>query len=474
MVPAVDRRAAIRELWLRGDLKYKLRLHQLLIYAFISNPALVRVVVNCARRFGKTFTVLLYCFEQCIKNPGYVIRYAAPTEKQLRKILLPNSKQILKDCPDDLRPEWVAQDSMFRFPNGSELHLSGTDKDNVEKLRGQGADLVICDEAGSMSDLRYVALDVLLPQTLETDGRMILISTPPVTPAHPFFRMAMEAKLDDSYLVQTINDNTFLTPERRARYMKASGGEKSTTWRREYLCQFVVDETKAVCPEFDEAAQAEIVKEWSEPSHFFPLISLDVGYHPDPAFALAGYFDFMSAKLVIVDERRLPRARTDQIAANVAQMEKDRFGVRPVFLRKTDVDHRLIADMAAQHKLFFSPTAKDDKEAQVNLLRRWVNDRKIVIHPRCRHLIHQLSTTIWNEDRDEFSRTDEGDGEGLDHGDGVDALLYMLRNAPVTKNPFPAPMYDPVTQFFWPSMNRAEKSDTATVLERTFSPKWRH
>lgn len=455
----VDRFAAIRELWVRGDLKYKLRLHQLLIYAFISNPALVRVVINCARRFGKSFTVLLYCFEQCIKNPGYIVRYAAPTEKQLRKIILPNAKQILKDCPDDLRPVWNNQDSMFRFPNGSEVHLAGTDKDNVEKLRGQGADLVICDEAGSMADLRYVALDVLLPQTLETDGRMVLISTPPITTAHEFYKMSQEAKMDDSYLVQTIHDNTWLTPERKLRYIKASGGIESTTWRREYLCQFVVDEKRAVCPEFDAAAELAIVRAVPLPSHFFPLVSMDLGYHPDPSHALYGYYDFMQAALVILDESYMPRFRTDQIAAEVKLKEKSVFADREVYLRKTDVDHRLIADMAAQHQLYFSATAKDDKEAQVNMLRRWVNDRKIIIHPRCKHLIHQLSTTIWNDARDEFVRTDEG------HGDGVDALLYMLRNAPVGRNPFPPEMYDVFTQFIPEGLDQRQLNESAKAIE---------
>lgn len=463
------RAAALRELWVRGDLFHKLRPHQHKIYQYISNPDLVRVVVNCSRRFGKTFAVLLYCVERCIKKPGCVIRYAAPTEKSLRKITKPTMREILKDCPDDLKPVWNNQESCWEFPNGAELHVAGTDKDNAEKLRGQGADFVILDEAGSMQDLKYIANDILLPQTLETEGRMIVISTPPITPAHDFYYMAMEAKLDDSYLVQTVNENTHISEKLKQRYIRASGGVNSTTWRREWLCEFVVDEKRAVLPEFDLATEALLVREWERPMYFLPLVSLDVGYK-DPTFILYGYYDFLQAKLILEDESYIVRARTDQIASACKETEYRLWMMRPVYSRKTDVDHRLIADMATEHALYFSPTAKDDKEAQVNQLRRWIQDGKIIINPKCKHLIHHLKTTIWNLQRTEFERNEEG------HGDGVDALLYMLRNAPVSVNPFPAfdPSVTPYTHVIPPEVE-VRRDENARVLEQCFGlTPWRN
>jgi len=422
--------ALIRLAWLKGNLGYKLRDHQRKLYAFIQVDEAIRRVINCARRFGKTFAICLYCTEQCIKRPGCIIRYAAPTEKQVRKVVRPNMRTILKDCPDDLRPVWNNQDSAYYFPNGSEWHFAGTEKENVEKLRGQGADIVVLDEAGSMGDMEYVANDVLLPQTIDNEGRMIVISTPPITPGHPYVKMANEAELTGDYLKQTVVDNTWMSDIMKAKYMKASGGAESTAWRREYMCEFVVDALRAVIPEFDLLTECTIVKTSVRPEFFEPLVSCDVGY-ADPTFVLYGYYDFMQAKLIIEDENYLPRARTDEIAKVVKATEARLWGMRPVYMRKTDVDHRLIADMSSQFGLLFTPTAKDDKEAQVNQLRMWIRDYRVVINPRCKHLIFQLKTTIWDISRKEFDRTDEG------HGDGVDALIYMLRNAPVRRNPYP-------------------------------------
>jgi len=456
------RKEAVRFLWLQGDLTYKLRPHQRPLYDFISYTGSVRRVCNCCRRFGKTFCICLYCSEFAIRHPGVIIRYAAPTEKQVRKIVRPVMRTIFQDCPDDLRPFWNNQDSAYYFSNGSEWHFAGTEKENVEKLRGQGAHLVILDEAGSMSDVSYVANDVLLPQTIETEGRMLVISTPPVTPGHKYVTMAMEAQVDGDYLMQNVNDNTHMSQRQKDKLCRASGGAKSTAWRREYLCEFVVDESRAVVPEFDLAAEAVAVRRAVVPAYFDPLVSCDVGYE-DPTFILYGYYDFLAAKLVVQAESRIPRARTDQIAAEVKLKESLLWSNRKVFMRKTDVDHRLIADMAMQYQLTFTATAKDDKEAQVNMLRMWIRDGRVLIDPSCRHLIFQLKTTIWDVARKEFDRTDEG------HGDGVDALIYMLRNAPIRRNPYPV-LPDWVTPFshVMPPGCDTRGDANAEVIERTF------
>lgn len=470
-----EQQKTIAALWYRGNLKYKLRDHQFPLYNFLSelfrlgwkpgdDRESIRRVLNCARRFGKTFTTCLLIVELCIKYPGFIVRYAAPTEKALRKIIKPNLRVILKDCPKELRPVWNNSDSCFIFPkSGAEFHLSGTDKDNAEKLRGTGADLAVADEAGSMPQLHYITHDILLPQTLDNKGAMIVISTPPPTPGHEFANLCMEAMADGDYLIQTINDNSYIDEVTKAKYCKASGGPNSTTWRREYLCEFVVDQSLAVVPEFDAEAQIRLVKEWERPKYFYPGLSLDVGYF-DSTFVIFGYYDFLAAKAIIEDELVIKRARTDEIANGIKAKETALYVGREMYFRKTDIDHRLIADMAANHKLALSPTAKDDKEAQVNMIREWIKSDRIIIHPRCVNLIAQLRSAIWNNKRTEFERIGN-----FGHFDGVDALCYFLRNLPIHLNPYPAwdPNVNPVTHFI-PKEYGVRETENSHALESAF------
>lgn len=475
--------ADVARLWEVGRLRYKLREHQETLHAFISDwrGDEARKVVKCARRFGKSFGLCLYATEFALRNPGCQIRFAAPTEKALRKIVRPNMRVILSDCPEHLRPRWNTQDSCYVFPNGSEWHLAGTDKDNVEKLRGTGTDLAIIDEAGFHDDLEYVVDDVLTPQLLDNGGRLVMISTPPRSPAHPFAaRFCPEAAAEESLFVRTIRDNTHLKPHEVERYVKALGGWDSLATRRELLCEDVIDEESAVVPEFN-AHEAAIVQEPQVPTHFYPLVAMDVGF-ADWHAILFGFWDFLAAKLVVQDEVFLRRARTDEIAAAILAKEAelwpwaarelkrdDASGLydfepwrtdRLATLRFSDVDLRLIRDLDEIHGLKFAPTAKDDREAQINELRMFVKAERIVIAPRCKMLIRHLKTATWNKARTDFERT-KADG----HFDGVPAIVYKLRNAPRAKNPFPPKVHGPDVMV----RNKAEAmSATARTLISAF------
>ena len=149
-----EREDALRQAWEEGTLDWKLRPHQTPLYNFVSDSdnttskSLLKKMAKCARRFGKTFTVLTHINELAARFPGIRMRYAAPTEKSLKSYVKPNMRIILNDCPTDLKPKFLPHESMYTWPNGSELWLAGTDKEHAEKLRGPGTDLGVVDEAG--------------------------------------------------------------------------------------------------------------------------------------------------------------------------------------------------------------------------------------------------------------------------------------------------------------------------------------
>ena len=422
--------------WRNGYLSWKLRHHQKPLYSTLETTDALLLAIRCARRFGKTLTVLLWLIEQSLKRPGLIVRYAAPTEKSLRKYVQPNLRVLLSDCPADLLPRWVTQESMYFWPNGSEWHLAGTDKEHVEKLRGPRTDIAVCDEAGSIDRLKYVVNDVLMPSTLDAvpEGRLLIISTPPITPDHDFTAICAEAKADDHLVQFTVNDNTWLTsrPALLEKYAKAMGGIDSSTWKREMLCQDVVDESIAICPEFTPEVEAKIVVAQERPPFWQAYEAMDPGFSPSHTGILFGYYDFAAGRLVIEDEVELKQMRTDQLATTLKVREMNLWGTAPVPHRWSDIEPLLLADLQALHGVSFSATNKDHLETMVNKVRIWVKQDRLRIHPRCSSLAAQLRVGIFNKGRTEFEWSAR-----FGHYDLLAALVYMVRNCPEHINPYP-------------------------------------
>jgi len=239
------------ELWRRGELRWKLKPVQLRIYQAFWSSTSLKYVVNCARRLGKSYALCVIALEFALKKPGAQIRFAAPTQKALKKIIRPLFKKICKDAPADCRPTFNTQDGVYLFPNGSEIHIAGANAGHAESLRGTEADLCLVDEAGFIDDLEYLIQDILLPQMMTTNGRLMMSSTPPRTPAHDFKTFVEEAEKAGAYSTFTIHEAGY-DPAVIAKWCRESGGETSSTWQREFLCLFVVDKDSAIVPEWDD------------------------------------------------------------------------------------------------------------------------------------------------------------------------------------------------------------------------------
>lgn len=434
--------------WRSGVLDWKLDANQRGIYDQFHASGGRRFVLNCARRLGKSFLLCLISIERCMRHPGSYVRFAAPTAKQCKTIVLPLCRKILADCPADLVPEFVAQDLVLYFPNGSELHIAGCDSGNAERLRGTEAHLAIVDEAGSVSDLEYVVQDILLPQTLTTDGRILLASTPPRTPEHPFVkRYVTDAVAQGSYAHRTIFHNPRLRPHQIREYQAESGGAHTTTWKREYLAEIIIDETRAVLPEFT-YFRDRIVAEVPRPSHFDAYVSMDVGFL-DLTVVLFAYWDFLETRLVVEDEVAIRRMTTTDLAEAIRKKEEELWGSQAPVRRVSDTDLIVINDLTKLHKLKFIPTRKDEKEAQVNQTRLMLgaDPPKIVVHPRCRTLIAHGLAAVWNDARTAFERIgDNSLDQEIHHFDAVDALVYLVRNLNRNRNPYPHPLADVTAQ----------------------------
>lgn len=470
--PRFTREEFIYEFWERGELFYKLHPYQHVLYNSlwdaIRNPACLKYVLKCSRRFGKSTVLCLIALEYAQRFPESQMRFAAPTAKALKKITMPLFKMLVKDCPPKFKPEYKIQEQMWQFPNGSEIHMAGTDNGNAESLRGTTSNLNLIDEAGFATDLDYVVQDILIPQTLTTGGKTLLASTPPRTPAHDFTEIARECALAGFQTNLTIHDNSSISNETKELYCKEAGGPTSTTWRREYLCEDVVDEDLAIIPEWTDALIEDVPKD----EHYFyyhKYVGMDLG-RVDNTELVFGTYLFKAATLYIEDELCMHGSKWTTLTLKdaISKKEKDLWQETKPFRRISDNNNpHLINDLSSLHNLWFIETDKEHLEAMVNEVRMLVASGNLKVHPRCTRLIGCLKHGIWDEKRKAFDRS-----KALGHFDSLAALIYLVRNLSKHSNPIPITHgHENHRSWLGNVKNQMNTSHNARVLGEAFKPK---
>lgn len=389
----------------------------------------------------------LIAIEAALQNNNYHIHFGAPYQNALRDFVLPIFRQILEDCPEDLRPTWKQLESKWVFPNGSYIKLCGANNGQFDNLRGNKSDLFILDEAAQIDKVEDVINSVALPQLLSSKNpnkKIILPSTPPTTPDHPFKKYAENAKAIGAYSHFTIYDAGYPAEEIEA-MAKEVGGKESTTFRREFLAEFVVDAALHIIPEWDKKYVQEVKKD--DYFQFWTIVEgLDIGYRDFTAWLL-GYYNFNTGQLVIEYEYAVKENdfTTEVLAQSIKGLEEDYQKTNKSRIRRISDNNNLnlIADLSKLHKLPFAPISKNTgsgtdrkgKEWMVSQTRKWINDGKLVIHPRCKMLIASLEFGIWKAGHSEFARSEE-----LGHYDFIDALIYLIAGLlPSIRNINPVP-----------------------------------
>lgn len=453
--PAEFRRQARHVCWRAGDLSYALHAVQLRGRALVHDATsrnVRRVVWNWGRRLGKSHAAIVLALETALRTPGARIPYAAPTQKMVEEFVHPIFTELADQAPADVRPalvsgEWRMPDERRIIPVGCE------DRKKADRLRGPKAHACIVDEAGFVPILDYVVKDVLRPQLLTTKGWMLIASTPPDTPAHPFIAMMAEAEARGAYMHASVRESPLISPDEIDLYCEELGGPTSSRWLREGEARIVVDEGRAVLPEW-QGLEGSLVGEVERAPYFTAYVAADSGYL-DLTVVLFGWWDFLNKRLVVEDEIVLSRTRSDVIQRAVGEKERALWPGQQPYRRVVDASLQTIADMRGlqvhdRHRrdaeghptphleddaALWTLPLKDDKEAAINALRVGLVRGELVVHPRCKVTIAHCRHAVWNTARTEFARSGE---EGVGHFDALDALLYLWRSVNRTKNPFPS------------------------------------
>lgn len=453
---------AIRALWARGVLTWKLDAAQKVLHTEIAAAQAAgkpRFSLCCSRRWGKTYLLAVRAIEHALRTPGAQIAFVSRTKRGAREIAEKIIRSLVSDCPTKLKPSYHRADFRWDFANDAAIYFMGTDSGHYERARGREFHMVIFDEAGFIDLLDEIIQEVFAPTLLTTNGFMLLASTPPKKTSHPFVKIYRTCLADGASCLKTIFDNPRLTPLQIQRAKGESGGEGTPYWRREFLCEFIDEDNNVVIPEWTQKRAygtpaipatdvfpgapevPPLVLALTRPEYCDKYVSLDLGFR-DLTVALFAWYDFKNARIVIEDELVLQgkETTTAALAGSLAVRMQDLWG--PADRRQdkgnvyqvSDVDPRLIFELRTLHGLKFQQTAKDNKDAQINQIRLMVGAGQLVIDPKCKVLIRTLFTATWDKNHKTYERNEKDE---IGHADALDALIYLCRNIRKNRNPAP-------------------------------------
>ena len=442
------------ELWKRGEISWKLHEGQVKINRTVNASKSFLAQNMCARQFGKTVYNLWEATNDCLNNPGTVVKYGAAFYTDLEKYIFPTAYEFFADCPKEIRPEIIESKKLIYFPHKrATIDFFGCDR-NPDGARGPKVKKVILDEAGYINKLRYIYYDVILPMfthTIDLNPKCIMSGTPPESPDHPFTSFFMPInKKDGSFIKLTIDDNPLLSQEHKdrliAEYFRGveSEGHRKVQWqkmRRELYCDILVDQERAIIPEFHHGIVQKFERDKYFP-HRHKYVEMDLGTK-HKTVALYAVYDFLNARLHVMDECQMfgPTMTTKNLADLLKSKERDVFGNYKPFKRVSDNNNLLLLqDLNLQYNLHFSPVVKRSNDklvrrplmSMVNKIRVWMGEGRILVDPKCKELIGCLESGIWDNHREGFEES-----EVYGHYDALAALIYMLQVVDEKTNPTP-------------------------------------
>lgn len=457
-------------------MKYKLLPPQIEAYELFYTKRPSRKLVICAgRRCRKSTLLLLLHAEACIRTPGIQTAYVAPVETGLSDYISPIIRVVFSDCPDDLLPKY--QDRTLTFPNGSRVVFNGCNMRQYRYMRGQKLALATVDEMAEVDDLESAVDDVLFPAVWDSHGEMVLSGTPPVVPSpdHPVMRYVETAKLSNSYFHATVYDAGYTEEEIQEACREVGiDGKDSARFKREFMAEFIRDESAVIIPEFIEQLHVQPMPRPVYYNELYKASGADLGV-ADKTVALFGYFDFPKSTIVINGEFFLQgsEVRTDIFAERYRNMVGLLAWNSPN--REThwsdNSNLMLLNDLAQLHQIHINATDKENKAEWLNKVRIMLKEGRILVDPSCKLLIATLNGAFWKD----ALKKDYGRTVALGHMDALDALIYLVRNINMSVNPFPVnynmalgAVYDDRYHVYQQNWNNVPHTQEGQVLAKIF------
>ena len=254
---------------------------------FVNDPAKRRAAL-CSRRAGKTHALLALAILRCLEFPDSHCLYIALTRGSAKKIIWDELKRLNRSLGLGLQFQEV--DLTAKFRNGSTFYLNGAETEaDIEKFNGVKLRLVGIDECGSFPEhLAKMVREVLRPCLMDLDGEMVLLGTPKDHCRGLFYEVTVGARPGWAVHKWTWRDNPHVPQDWVAREAREEGiTEDDPGYQREYCGKWVRSTSRLMYPYDPELNAYEKLPGFASEWHH--VVGVDLGWHDETAFAVAGY-----------------------------------------------------------------------------------------------------------------------------------------------------------------------------------------
>jgi hypothetical protein len=232
--------------------------------------------------------LLAHIIRTCLDQPGTESLYVALTRGSAKGILWDELKRINRTVEMGLRFNEVELTATFQ--NGSQLHLNGAEtEDDIEKFNGRKLAFIGIDECGSFRPhLEKMVKEVLAPCLMDLRGTMVLIGTPKDHCRGLFYEVTTGQRSGWSVHKWTWRQNPHVPQDWVATEMAAQNiTEDDPGYQREYCGKWVRSNERLMYPFDPEINAYEKLPGFASEWHH--VVGVDLGWHDETAFAVAGY-----------------------------------------------------------------------------------------------------------------------------------------------------------------------------------------
>lgn len=336
------------------------------------------------------------CVEKALAEPGSIIMYAGPSITQVYGITKPIHRAIFETCPDELKPRHEAKFNLYEFPNGSLMWMLAADMNKSDSSRGKSCHFGVFDEEGFAKDPEPLIKSVMTPAIMHSDGMLLHISTPAETPSHPFCQRMRAMEGQPNFMQYTLYDNPLLSKSFIEECEKEMGGAHTTAFRREYLCQIVTEEMKAVLPEMSGEIPSSLP---DAPMVGTPVVALSVDFS---GLTVAVVCRKGTKSFEILDERVMRGANAGMLRDCLEGLfNKHKFPENARYVFATlDENARII--LASNNGYPIAEPHGFDEDSSRGVLRTIISQGTLVISADAPVTRRHLTDAIWNDARTKY------------------------------------------------------------------------
>ena len=366
------------------------------------------------RRFGKTYLCIARLINWAVSKPNSLNWYVTANYRMAKQIAW---RQLKLMVPQSICVKRNESDLSIELTNGAIIALRGAE--NPDALRGVSLSALVVDEAAYVKQEAWEM--VLRPALSDQGGPAWFITTPAgLNWFHDLWEQAQEESDWSTFSFTTIEGGN--VPAEEIAAAKRTLDER--TFRQEYLASFETLSGRCF-PDFDDANLDPVVADTGGPV----LIGLDFNVG-----VMAGCIaSKVGDTLHIWDDISLKNSNTSEVALMLAERFKGRdvicYPDPTGVARKTSAagktDHGILREYGLRVVSPKSPWAVKDRLNATNwLIKNAEGERRLFVHPRCKHLIKSFKNTTYKEGSEDFVIDKTA---GVEHW--IDGAGYMILSA---------------------------------------------